>query len=537
MNHGCVTLEDVFAAAAARAASIVPETSGYLALALGDATSRMPFAIDERSVMLNTEGTVTVTKRGAARTPHQAAEGLRSILARLLAAGTGAGMPSLLAAARPREAEGRGVDAVVQEIEAALIPVNRAAARRALARLARETIKARETGRMKRVTARPAADTVEAAAGLPPAPSAVVPAPAVVTPPVAAPPLVEAVPAVVTPPIVAVPPSFEVITLETVAPPVDAGPAAVDPAPEVPPASLPGGSVVVAEATMSHAAEVRNEPVLVASPSATPAPIEIEIEVAATDAPEPTPTVLGMAPIDLEGFELRTHLGVATEEELPLELPAPEPTGLAAVLAQPTEDPSLAFELDDALRPVPFAQSSAVDDAPDAALPPLGDPKPIAIPAAIPECAPPPPNDAPSRADVLLARFGASCTDDDHMRATAASLRRMAGLDATPPPVRVEIRLPPPPAPPPPTALEIDEALKLGRSAETPAAPRVVTGRRRTGIGPVSRSSPSCSAWPRGSRRSASAPISWRRCSRLSRRRHPVRRRARRPCRQLRPEV
>ena len=37
MNQACVTLEEVLAAATARAASVVSETSGYLTLALGDA--------------------------------------------------------------------------------------------------------------------------------------------------------------------------------------------------------------------------------------------------------------------------------------------------------------------------------------------------------------------------------------------------------------------------------------------------------------------------------------------------------------------
>ena len=125
-QSGCVTLDEVFAAAAARAASLVPETSGYLALAVGDATSRLPFAIEDRSVMLTTEGNVGITKRGELLPPGQAARGLREALARLLAVSTGTAMPGLSSAARPREESDRGVEAVVEEIEAALIPVNRA---------------------------------------------------------------------------------------------------------------------------------------------------------------------------------------------------------------------------------------------------------------------------------------------------------------------------------------------------------------------------------------------------------------------------
>src|SRR5262245_33100801 len=98
MIHGCVTLDEVFAAASVRAASLVPETSGYLALAVGDATSRLPFAIDDRLVMLTTEGNVGITKRGEVLPPAEAAAGLRSVLTRLLAVSTGTAMPALAGA-------------------------------------------------------------------------------------------------------------------------------------------------------------------------------------------------------------------------------------------------------------------------------------------------------------------------------------------------------------------------------------------------------------------------------------------------------
>ncbi|WP_437989981.1 hypothetical protein [Sorangium sp. So ce145] len=156
----CVTLEEVVAAAHARSASLVPETSGYLALAVSDATSRLPLRLDDRAVLLTTEGTVTVRTRGEAVAPAEAARLLRDLLARLLAASAGS-MPNLTATARPRPAHEQDPEAVARELEAALIPVNRNAARRALARLARETLRAKEAGRLRRprpeVQARPAA--------------------------------------------------------------------------------------------------------------------------------------------------------------------------------------------------------------------------------------------------------------------------------------------------------------------------------------------------------------------------------------------
>ncbi|WP_437285275.1 hypothetical protein [Sorangium sp. So ce406] len=156
----CVTLDEVLAAAHARCASLVPETSGYLALAVSDATSRLPLRLDDRAVLLTTEGTVTVRTRGEPVAPAEAARLLRDLLARLLAASVGS-MPNLATTARPRPASEQDPDAVARELEAALIPVNRNAARRALARLARETLRAKEAGRLKR--ARPAAQARPAA--------------------------------------------------------------------------------------------------------------------------------------------------------------------------------------------------------------------------------------------------------------------------------------------------------------------------------------------------------------------------------------
>ncbi|WP_437955371.1 hypothetical protein WME76_28080 [Sorangium sp. So ce119] len=156
----CVTLDEVLAAAHARCASLVPETSGYLALAVSDATSRLPLRLDDRAVLLTTEGTVTVRTRGEPVAPAEAARLLRDLLARLLAASAGS-MPNLATTARPRPASEQDPDAVARELEAALIPVNRNAARRALARLARETLRAKEAGRLKR--ARPAAQARPAA--------------------------------------------------------------------------------------------------------------------------------------------------------------------------------------------------------------------------------------------------------------------------------------------------------------------------------------------------------------------------------------
>lgn len=144
-----VTLNEVLAAAGIRAASLVPETSGYLALAVADASSRLPFRLDDPMVSLTTEGTVKVARGTIVVAPDESARRMRDLLARLLSHSVGSA-PALVAASRPRAESPEGVDGFIRELEAALVPVNRAAARRALARLARETARARHAGRLRR---------------------------------------------------------------------------------------------------------------------------------------------------------------------------------------------------------------------------------------------------------------------------------------------------------------------------------------------------------------------------------------------------
>ena len=136
-----VTLEEVFAIVGSKRVPLAPELAGYLALDIAETLGDGAGPIDAARVYIGEEGTVAVVK------PRQAASGdaegsLRKLLAKLLEAG-GAQTPSLAAVAK--KAVGGGVPALIEELEAALIPVNRAAGRRALARLARE---------VKRVTAR-----------------------------------------------------------------------------------------------------------------------------------------------------------------------------------------------------------------------------------------------------------------------------------------------------------------------------------------------------------------------------------------------
>ncbi len=133
-----VTILDVVAAARAREVSLVGEIVGYLVLG---AVERLGTArqLGLEEMTLSEDGLLAsrvAEDRGSRVGP-------RELLAVLLAAATSA-PPALRAAARPGD-----VGAFVSEIEAALIPLNRAAGKRALARLARETARALALGRVE----------------------------------------------------------------------------------------------------------------------------------------------------------------------------------------------------------------------------------------------------------------------------------------------------------------------------------------------------------------------------------------------------
>lgn len=131
-------LEQVLAAARARRAALSAETAGYIALGVADALAVSPGVVRESDVLLDADGNVAVTGAQRAEDAGAAERSVRSLLHKLLSASAGSS-PSLSACAR-RQA-GNGMRALVEELEAALIPVNRAAARRAIGRLAREASK------------------------------------------------------------------------------------------------------------------------------------------------------------------------------------------------------------------------------------------------------------------------------------------------------------------------------------------------------------------------------------------------------------
>ncbi|HRI72529.1 MAG TPA: hypothetical protein PK156_50180, partial [Polyangium sp.] len=180
MNRSHVTLPQILVAASARHANMVPESAGYLVLALCEAIGCLPLIVPDSAIELSAEGTVEVTQQGKVVAGPEAAQAMRDLFSRLLAVTTGP-TPRLAAVARSRELSAeRSVEVVAAEVEAALVPMNRAAGKRSLGRLARETLRAIESGNLAlHLQARTAAKEVPTAAKEAIAPLLVAPNPVV----------------------------------------------------------------------------------------------------------------------------------------------------------------------------------------------------------------------------------------------------------------------------------------------------------------------------------------------------------------------
>lgn len=316
MDVASVTLDEVLKAAQLRAASLVPETSGYLALAIADASARLPFRIEDDMVNLSTEGTVKVLRGTDVVQPEVSAALMRDMLDRLLGCSIGS-MPGLVSASQAREDRETVLD-VIGDLENALVPVNRSAARRALARLARETVRARERGKLDRPVrgrvrsaraAAPAASSASVATAPSPAPRAAAPAPTVAAPIVA-------------------PPA-----------PIVAAPAPIVAAPEAPAAAQP----VVAPVALAVAQSVVVAPAPLPAIGVAP---DVEVDVVFTDPPtpvelveacaplEPTPTILAStvddALVDLRLDELPARAATSPLAASPSPAPAPLDTRAAS---------------------------------------------------------------------------------------------------------------------------------------------------------------------------------------------------------------
>ncbi len=131
-----VTLRDVFLAVSYGDASLVGESAGYLILGAADAALRTHEQGSLDSIVIDEEGGVRL--RGPKVDEDDAERALRQILATLLKK---VRIPSNNLERVSQRREPRGLQGLVAELEAALVPVNRRAARRTLARLCREAKK------------------------------------------------------------------------------------------------------------------------------------------------------------------------------------------------------------------------------------------------------------------------------------------------------------------------------------------------------------------------------------------------------------
>jgi hypothetical protein len=141
-----ISLDDVLAGARANAVPLTAECAGYLVLAAADQAVLAPRRTSAADLELSEEGVVRFARSRACE-EADAERDLRSLLDELLLSASSV-TPGLLRTGR--RASSGSITTFLREIERALIPVNRAAARRALARLQRETARALESGKIPR---------------------------------------------------------------------------------------------------------------------------------------------------------------------------------------------------------------------------------------------------------------------------------------------------------------------------------------------------------------------------------------------------
>lgn len=144
-----ITIADLCAAVRAGLVPLAGETAGYLALALADHLARTPTALDPAALILSPEGSISLLGLPPARSHDDddaaAARFVRELLSQWLSVSQ-TPPPALRALVRRSRAGEVDIALLIEDLEQALIPVNRGAARRGLSRLARETQRVRNAG-------------------------------------------------------------------------------------------------------------------------------------------------------------------------------------------------------------------------------------------------------------------------------------------------------------------------------------------------------------------------------------------------------
>lgn len=370
-----VTLGNVLVAAEIGRAPVVAESAGYVALAVADQLLRAPLSVDPASVGLSTEGAVVIEGARAASS-SEAEASVRALLASLLSVSKGS-TPALGAAAR--RPSGAGIEALVNELEGALIPVNRAAAKRAIARLARETTRARESGALRGrkprktvVAPPPRREVFEEAVPTRRAPGPEVPAMCIPTPPpmpVASPP----------PLLVDEPPQLV----------LDEPPTPILEVAHVAPAEVPQLELFVAEEEALDPASIEiSRPIYFEDDEATPLD---EVDGMTNRLPRSTyehtlPLRFGEPPAELAALSVQPIIVVPSPARTPPPAPAASPEEIAAAAPPPP-------------RPAPATHKEVLA------------------------------TQAPQSVDALLSTFEASSALPEHE--VRNLLKRTAGLDPT----------------------------------------------------------------------------------------------------------
>lgn len=150
-----IRLEDVLAAADRCLAPIGPELAGFIVLETAHRLREIGGVVAISELAIGTSGHVALTAPPVRGDEETATRTLRALLGRLLTVSTSA-TPALRQCSKRHGQQSLAL--LCRELEAALIPLNRAASRRGLSRVARATVEAIDSGRLEPIAAEEAAD-------------------------------------------------------------------------------------------------------------------------------------------------------------------------------------------------------------------------------------------------------------------------------------------------------------------------------------------------------------------------------------------
>jgi hypothetical protein len=443
-----VTLSEVKRAAKAHRAPLAGESAGYLVLAIADQVLSAPRLVETSDIQLTEDGGLRVLS-GRASSDTDAELGLRRALDALLLVAS-SGSAALTRASR--RTSPTGLSALVRELEAALIPVNRAAARRALARLHRETARAMSSGTLPD-------EEPEAPEVAPVVQKLTTPAPVLVSAPA---PLAEPEPEpdLETRAIRLAPePAAVVAALPALSPELDAMLTAlcVEPA-EPEPLEESDALTVALDVRASSEAEpalefdvdvdfdamesesgaaptvVRDAPVALIADLASDEP-SADLPIEACTRPEPVVLRKSRRP-QSDGTEFLPR--TPTLGSLAAQLPVLEAAQLAELSA---------LQIDEAPQNV---QPDEVSSSPESEAPPVAQTELVICSAPMEECTEPMPEVAPllpgvaivasRKSDVSELLNSFQVADDDSNQGLCRAIKEMAGLDLTPAPFAALIR-------------------------------------------------------------------------------------------------